>query len=228
MFYCDENCRLKSYESGHKYECILWDTFYTFPGMRHMEHLSLNIFLTTICKLGLDEYVSAVSSLSSKNTDPITRGFNNDGRYLSDLFCSAYTLEGNEGKRSVTDLFMRHCYAAVLVSLVMLTDIQIPEHQLGIIGESLVHILCVVVSNGHEITQPLKRKTWNLDGLNQRLPPCLPVADLLLPVLSLLNHHCDPNVVRHNYDNGIVVLRAIQPITMNSQVIKTLFLTLTF
>lgn len=182
--------------------------------MGHMEHLSLFIFLTAVSKFGLEKYIATVRALNIDDTDPVMRGFNNNGKYLSDQFCSAYTLEGNETKRTVSDLFMRHCYAAVLVSFVRLVGLEIPDDQLGIVGESLVHIICAVASNAHGIAQYPERKTWTLNNLDIFMP----VASLLLPVLSLLNHHCDPNVIRHNY-NGTVVLRALQPIPKNSQVI---------
>jgi len=176
--------------------------------MGHMEHLSLNLFLKSVCELGLDEYIATVRALNADTTDPMMRGFNNIGKYLSDQFCSVYTLEGNETKRSVTDLFSRHCHAAVMVSIMILAGLQIPNHQLGTVGESLVHILCAVSSNAHGITQPLDSEFENR---------FIPVASLLMPVLSLFNHHCDPNVVRHNY-NGTIVLTAIQPISKDSQV----------
>lgn len=185
--------------------------------MSHIEHLSLYICLTSICKLGLDKYISTVRALNADNTDPIMRGFNTDGKYLSNQFYSVYTLEGNENKRTVNDLFVRYCNAAVIVSLLNLAGLKIPNEQLGIVGKSLVHIICVVASNAHGITQPTKHKTWNLCLKNE----ILSVASLLMPVLSLLNHSCDPNVVRHNY-NGTIVIRAIQPISKNSQVISNL------
>lgn len=213
VIYCDDTCRVKSYESGHKYECKIFTTFNSWPSMNHMQHLSLYIFLTSVCKLGLDKYITTVRTLNAGITDPIMRGFNSNWKYLSDEFCSAYTLEGNETKRTISDLFIRHCYAAVLVSFVTLAGLQISDEQLGTVGESLVHLICVVSSNAHEITQPPERKTWSLPE-----DRCMPVASLLMPVLSLLNHNCDPNVVRHNY-NGTIVLRAIQPISKDSQVI---------
>jgi len=217
VIYCNESCRKKSYDSGHKYECLMFSTFKSWPGMDHMEHLSLYIFLKSICKLGFDEYIATVCALNTGTTDPMMRGFNNNGKYLSDQFCSVYTLEGNESKRTVSDLFSRHCYAAVMVSIMTLAGLQIPNHQLGTVGESLVHIICVVSSNAHGITQPLNCETQLKKSLavDKRF---IPVASLLMPVLSLINHHCDPNVVRHNY-NGTIVLTAIQPISKNSQVI---------
>jgi len=217
VIYCDETCRTKSYERGHKYECSIFSTFSDWPGMDHMEHLTLDIFLKSVCKLGLDEYIATVCALNADTTDPMMRGFNNSGKYLSNQFCSVYTLEGNESKRSVTDLFSRHCHAAVMVSLIELAGLQISNHQLGTVGESLVHILCAVSSNAHGITRPSDYESQlRLDLIPDKR--YVPVASLLMPVLSLLNHHCDPNVVRHNY-NGTIVLTAIQPISKDSQVI---------
>ncbi|KAL4149295.1 hypothetical protein QTP88_003274 [Uroleucon formosanum] len=215
VIYCDETCRIKSYENGHKYECSIFSTFNNWPGIDHMEHLSLYIFLKSVCKLGLDEYIATVCALNSDTTDPMMRGFNKIGKYLSDQFCSVYTLEGNETKRSVSDLFSRHCHAAVMVSIMTLAGLQIPNHQLGTVGESLVHIICAVSSNAHGITQPsdCEAQLKSSVGLDNKF---IPVASLLMPVLSLLNHHCDPNVVRHNY-NGTIVLTAIQPISKDSQ-----------
>lgn len=215
VIYCDESCRIKSYESGHKYECAMFSTFKEWPGMDHMEHLSLNIFLKSVCKLGFNEYIDTVCVLNADTTDSMMRGFNNNGKYLSDQFCSVYTLEGNECKRTVSDLFSRYCYAAVMVSLMTLSGLQIPYHQLGTVGGSLVHIICAVSSNAHGITQPSNFETQLKQNLvlDKRFTP---VASLLMPVLSLLNHHCDPNVVRHNY-NGTLVLTAIQPISKDSQ-----------
>lgn len=213
VIYCNEICREKSYVNGHKYECSMFSTFINWPSMGHMEHLSLYIFLKSVCNLGLEKYIATVCALNAETTDPMMRGFNN-GKYLSDQFCSVYTLEGNETKRTVSDLFLRHCYAAVMVSIMTIAGLQIPNHQLGTVGESLVHIICAVSSNAHGITQPPNRKTWSLDLVNDNR--FMPVASLLMPVLSLLNHHCDPNVVRHNY-NGTIVLTAIQPISKDSQ-----------
>lgn len=214
VLYCDENCRTKSIMGSHKYECRMLAALGDWPGLDYMKHLSLIIFLTSIAKLGMDKYVDAVRALNTDSTDPIMRGFNAHGKYLSCEFCSAYTLEGNEKKKKVSDLFLRHCYASVMVSFLTMVGLKIPDHQLGTVGESLVHIMCVVASNAHGITQSPQRKTWEL--VDQK--DFMPVASLLMPVLSLLNHHCDPNVVRHNY-NGTIVLRAIQPISKNSQVI---------
>lgn len=211
--YCDETCRIKSYERDHKYDCEILTSFLKFSDKDTM-YLSLKILLISIHEFGLDKYVANVRALNADITDPMMRGFNSDGKYLSDQMNSVYTLEGNEAKRSISDLFIRYCKAVTMISYLKLAGFIIPDHQLGTVGESLVHIICVVSSNAHEIIQPTRYKTWSFLNTSNSVP----VGNVLLPVLSLLNHHCDPNVVRHNY-NGTVVLRAIKHIVKDSQVI---------
>lgn len=187
-------------------------------------YLTVMIFLKSAYKLGLDKYVATVRALNADTTDPMMRGFNADGKYLSDQFNSVYTLEGNEAKRTISDLFVRYCSAATMVSFFKLAGIEIPDHQLGIVGESLVHIMCVVSSNAHQIEQ--KVDSCNAFSIGKMTNTSL-IGNVLMPVLSLLNHHCDPNVVRHNY-NGTLVLRAIKPINKDSQVIYNNHLHITF
>lgn len=215
VIYCDETCRIKSYESGHKYECDVLYNFLKFPSITNMQYLSFHIALKTVVKLGIEKYIEIVNALNT-NSDPVMRGFNDDGKYLSDTFNSVYALEGNESKRTDHYLYMKHCYAAVIVRYLALAGIEIPDNQLGKFGESIVHILCVVTSNAHRVLQPLEYSTWvPAVGTNMSR------AHLLLPVLSLINHNCDPNVVRQEF-NGTVVIRAIKPIEKGSVVISML------
>jgi len=180
-----------------------------------MQYLSFYIALKTVGKLGITKYIEIVNALNN-NSDPVMKGFNAKGKYLSDTFISVYTLEGNEAKRTDRYLFMKHCYTAVIVRYLALAGIEIPDNQLGKFGESILHILCVVTSNAHRILQPLEYSTWiPAVGINMSR------AHLLLPVLSLINHNCDPNVVRQEFD-GTVFIRAIQPIKKGSEVICTL------
>jgi len=166
----------------------------------------------SISKLGLDKYIDIVNVLNA-NSDPLMKGFNACGQYLSEEFNSVYALEGNETKRTSSYLFTKHCYAAVIVSYLILAGIEIPDHQLGKIGESVVHILCVVISNAHGTKQFLTYGT-PVPSI-ESYTPC---AHLLLPVLSLINHNCDPNVTRQDI-GGTVVIRALQPIKKGSEVI---------
>jgi len=211
VIYCDETCRSKSYESGHKYECLVLNGFLHMPSITNLHYLAFYIVLTSIVKLGLDKYINIVHALNA-NSDPLMRGFNANGQYLSEEFNAVYALEGNETKRTSRYLFMRYCYAAVIVSYLTLAGIEIPHHQLSKVGESVVHILCVVTSNAHGTNQPLECRMW-VPELDSEMT----CAHMLMPLLSLINHSCDPNVVRQEFGRTLV-LRAIQPIKKGSEI----------
>lgn len=209
VIYCNETCRIKSYESVHKYECGI------FPhnnAQVSLIRLSLVIFLKTFHEFGLDKYASTIRALNA-NTDLTMRGFNNDGKY--DQFQSVYTFEGNEAKRSVTHLFSCYISAAIMVAFLEFKGIKIPDHQLGIVGESLLHIICVISSNANEIA--IDQAYWNFSRSTYSPVSSLSVM-MFMPVISLFNHHCDPNVEQMFY-NGTMVVRAIKPIAKGSQVI---------
>lgn len=182
------------------------------PSITNLHYLAFYIVLTSIVKLGLDKYIDIVHALNANN-DPLMRGFNTNGQYLSEEFNTVYALEGNETKRTSRYLFMRYCYAAVIVSYLTLAGIEIPCHQLGKVGESVVHILCVVTSNAHGTNQPLEYKKW-IPELDSEMT----CAHMLMPLLSLINHSCDPNVVRQEFGQTLF-LRAIQPIKKGCEVI---------
>lgn len=183
----------------------------------HVEYLACYTALTSICKLGLDKYVDAVRALKDGTTDhPMTRGFNTDGKYLSDQFASVYTLEEKNISKSVGSIFWKYCHAAVMVQCMELAGIKIPNHQLCTVGESLVHLLFVTRTNAFNLIE-----YYNLNDSENNMN-VVPLGYLVLPVLNLLNHQCDCNVIRTNYD-GTIVLRAVRPIKKGSQVICTHF-----
>jgi len=184
------------------------------PSITNIHYLAFYTVVKSISKLGLDKYIDIIHTLKDIS-DPLKRGFNANGQYLSDNFSALYALEGNESKRTSCYLFMTHCYAAVIVSYLVLAGIEIPDHQLGKIGESVIHILCVSACNTITTTQPLEHLSLSVS----KTLPEMPFTYLFLPVLSLINHSCDPNVVRQELNDGTVVLRVLQPIKKGSQVI---------
>lgn len=80
-------------------------------------------------------------------------------------------------------------------------------------GSLLLKYLCIVICNAHEISELVKDNP----KLSKMGNGNLEIGAALYPLLSLINHSCDPNVVRHSY-HGSVVLRAIQPIPKDEQV----------
>lgn len=81
-------------------------------------------------------------------------------------------------------------------------------------GTLLLKYLFNALSNAHEISELLEEK---LSPDAKFTSHNLGIGAGLYPLHSLTNHSCDPNVVRHNHKNAIV-LRAIQPIRAGDQV----------
>lgn len=66
----------------------------------------------------------------------------------------------------------------------------------------------VILSNAHEISEWIEQSIKSTS---------VEIGAALYPLLSLTNHSCDPNVVRHSYRDN-VVLRTIQPVNKGEQV----------
>lgn len=85
-------------------------------------------------------------------------------------------------------------------------------------GTLLLKYIMAVASNAHEISELIEVDNGSEVGITTE---SLEVGAALYPLLSLTNHSCDPNVVRHSYGDA-VVLRSIQAITKGEQVISYL------
>lgn len=84
------------------------------------------------------------------------------------------------------------------------------------IGGLLLKYLQVVPSNAHEVSEMLVDRSTGVTESYE-------VGGALYPLLSLTNHSCDPNVVRHSHNGDTVVLTAIQFIPSGEQVKNNFF-----
>lgn len=105
-----------------------------------------------------------------------------------------------------TDLPPNHNKRSV-IELTSLTEIE------SFVGSLLLRYLCIIPCNAHEISEIVGR-TDELDIITYGN---LEIGACLCPMLSLVNHSCNPNVVRHSYKDA-VVLHCIEPIKAGEQV----------
>lgn len=117
--------------------------------------------------------------------------------YDSTDYSTIHGLVGNSRQRSVADLFRRSVMAAYL-AVVMPT---VGEDQRTVVAAELLRLLQSYPCNAHEISQVLDCE----DGQSISQARLCEIGAGAMPVLSLLNHSCDPNVVRHCYGDTIVV-----------------------
>jgi len=163
--------------------------------------------------MGIDHYCSMVQTYNESNFC-----FDIKSNYLTDSFYSIYALDGNETKRTVSNLFFMHCTASMMVSLLLLNEYDIPSNLLGTVGGSLVHLLCITNLNSYASIELSKYTGESSNNIVSNRPTTFDsVALILCSAYSLINHSCDPNVIVQTY-SGIEVTRAIQPISEGSQV----------
>jgi len=91
--------------------------------------------------MGLEHYCSLVQHYNETN---FSFDENSNNRCnMDNTFHSIYALDGNETKRTVSNLFFMHCTASMMVSLLLLNEYyNITSNLLGTVGVSLVHLLC--------------------------------------------------------------------------------------
>lgn len=218
--YCSEECRAASWNNNHCIDCPLLDILQKLD-VGKSSVLSLRIIIQ-VCKGQNLQVCRLIASLEDDNKcSDRTKGFNNDGTYSSSDYSPIYWLVGNTEKRAVGDLFGRAVTAAYVLScLETMTDFfstdnnsppcDITQHKL-LVGGLLLRHMQNLPCNAHSVSELVETvPLWE----------SIEVGAAAYAVLSLVNHSCDPNVVRHSYHGDTAVLRAIRPIAKGEQVRK--------
>lgn len=202
----------KAYESYHGVECSFVQPLKGDPTVEPTHDLALRCFIQLINVYGIHHYCSMVQNYNESKI-----AFDKNNKYLMDSFHSVYALEGNETKRTASNLFFMYCTASMIVSLLLLNEFHIPPDALGRIGESLVHLLCIANLNSYASVELPKYITKSSNIVFNQPAIYNSVSLILCSTFSLINHSCDPNVIVQTY-NGIEVTRAMKPISKGSQV----------
>jgi len=224
--YCSEECLASSWNNNHCIDCPLLDILQK-RAIGKMSFLALRIIIQ-VCKR--QNLCSLITSLEDDNkcSDRI-KGFSNDGTYNSSDYSPIYWLVGNTEKRAVGDLFRRAVTAAyVLNCLETMTDFfptdrNSPTYDITcqklLVGGLLLRHMQNLPCNAHEVSELVGTES----GKTKEGVPIwksIEIGAAAYAVLSLVNHSCDPNVVRHSYHGDTAVLRAIRPIAKGEQVRK--------
>ncbi|KDR23054.1 SET and MYND domain-containing protein 4-like isoform X2 [Zootermopsis nevadensis] len=225
VMYCSEKCRTSSWDNSHYIDCPMLDILQKLK-IGNMSFLALRIVIL-VCKC--QDIQSLITSLEDEGKCiDRNRGFNNNGTYSSSDYSAIYWLVGNTEKREVGDLFRRAVTAACILNcLETMTDLfsvdtsssppDITNYKL-LVGGLLLRHLQNLPCNAHEVSGLVRSETRTLkDGVP--VWKSVEVGAAAHAVLSLLNHSCDPNVVRHSYQGDTAVLRAIRPIAKGEQVL---------
>ncbi|PNF40471.1 hypothetical protein B7P43_G14343 [Cryptotermes secundus] len=224
VMYCSEECRTSSWINNHYIDCPLLGVLQKLE-IGKMGFLALRIIIK-VCKgqnlASLLKSVEDESRGSERN-----KGFNNNGTYSSSNYRPIYWLVENTEKRSVGDLFRRAVMAACILNcLETMTDFfpidatssSESSHQKLLVGGLLLRHLQNLPCNAHEVSELVRIEAGN-DKEGVPIWKSIEIGAAAYAMLSLLNHSCDPNVVRHSYQGDTAVLRAISLVAKGEQVL---------
>ncbi|KAK7098630.1 hypothetical protein V1264_002883 [Littorina saxatilis] len=211
VVFCSSQCRQAAQDS-HAAECQLMDAIHTADV--RLGHLAYKM----VAKAGyayLMEQRNVLENLGQVEASML--GCDENGVYDSQNYATMYHLVGHCDKRTVEDMWPRTINAAFMVKCLQQTsffpqwtegDQQAAEKRFQdvcYIGSHILRHLMMLPCNAHEVSEM---------GVNWQEPSqskTLEIGSAIYPVLSLINHSCDPSVVRHSYDD-VCVVRAIRGI----------------
>ena len=202
-------------------------------GCGKLELLALRVLINATEKgMKITELASSLNDIETFDS-PNRKGFT-DGIYLSDNYKSIHNLEGNTELRNVSYLFGRSLFAACILH-VLDTNTNFfktgPEEKVNTLnkcneleqvmklrwdkifaGGLILKYFQSMTSNAHEISE------MRIILGDETKTESSEIGGAAYSLLSLINHSCDPNVVRHSYCGSTVVLTAIQAIKKGEQV----------
>lgn len=191
VLFCSESCRKSSWDEYHKHECPILGTLLKLQ----VAKLPLLALRVTMC--AKSEYKNIKSFGKAK------------GVYESGKYEEIHELIGNEHVRLVPDIFTRACGVAVKFTLLKKhTQFFETPAQEDVFKELLLKNSMVASSNFHQLSELCGRQggAFQIEEIGAGA----------YSFLSLLNHSCNPNVVRHCYGSTLV-LRALRPIKKGDQ-----------
>jgi len=221
--FCSDECRLDAWESFHKIECQQLDLI-CGANLGKNALLAFRI-LTSSGKIYLEYVVNKVKEELEKPENegggPERVGFNEEGVYDAADYRTIYTLVGNTKQRGVGDLFKRALMAAFMLKILELTpfffnggsdprNVKLQDKVLvgGIMLTHLQNLPC----NAHEIAEIEVPSGSVKDSVQSE------IGAASYGTLSLINHSCDPNVVRH-YTSSHAIVRTIRSLSAGDELL---------
>ncbi|XP_011865219.1 PREDICTED: SET and MYND domain-containing protein 4-like [Vollenhovia emeryi] len=221
--FCAEACRKEAWEKYHRYECSVFDYFFENSSNSErqrtsylllayrttvMQALSLRDGAATTCVLNPDflRYHASgdagdhdvsrecADSGSKRTYSPL------DYRTVFQLETHCADVEANVNLvRAAEAIFLAKCLTSVLSKL----DVVCARETFVSLAAAMLHHLQAIVCNAYEIVE-------NVHDEATRVWEPRNVGAAIYTTVSLVNHGCYPNVVRHSYPNGAVVVRALR------------------
>ena len=217
VVFCSSQCRQDAQRDSHAAECGLMGVFHQADV--RLGHLAFRM----VAKAGYSYLMEQRDALEHSGHEKLTLlGCDEKGVYDSENYATMYHLVGHSDQRTVSDLWLRVVQAAFMVKRLEQTDFFPPlkdgetlakekrHEDVCYIGSHILRHLMMLPCNAHEVSE--MGVNWQEPSQSQTLE----IGSAIYPILSLINHSCDPSVVRHSYGN-VCVVRAIRGIARGEE-----------
>ncbi|GFR89349.1 SET and MYND domain-containing protein 4-like [Elysia marginata] len=232
VVFCSLSCRDAAWEKFHWAECRVLESIQDSTG--DLSFLSFR----TILVAGLS-VLDGIQQIQGETSIERDAGFDEKGVYCSDNYRAAYHLVNHDKERTFQDLLGRTLAALFFVKHLEFSGFfpekpvcnndgdvdasgdgpsqsQPNDQQVSLVrqkcnvGGHLLRNNMMLPCNAHEVSE------FSLNCESPAMSSTKELAAALYPVLSLINHSCDPSVVRHSFGN-VCVARAIRSIKADQE-----------
>ena len=203
--YCSMECERKSWESFHCYEC-------RYLNLLTLDDIGLGHLAMKVVLKNKFEELKNFNEIYQENKNEF--GLDKEGNFDPRSYFCLFSLVGNSECRKLSDLFKRSIMSIFLAKVLQVTG-YVPindEKALDIVAGHLLKQIQMLPCNAHEVSEA------QLTGNNLALNELKEIGSAAYPSLSLLNHSCDPSVVRHCYGSTCVV-RALKHIKKGEEIV---------
>ncbi|XP_011300906.1 SET and MYND domain-containing protein 4-like isoform X2 [Fopius arisanus] len=224
--FCSEECRSNAWDSYHKYECMIFDNFLERSRTCDAKSHVLLAYRTTIAKAirkdsgVLDAeflcYQDAKCEDAKKSLEIDIKSDIYDPLDYRTVFSLETHCEKADAKvnlsRSIKSVYLAKCLAFVLMEVDERSRETIGQREIALLAVAMMRHMQAVNCNAYEIVENFRNentRTWEPRN----------VGGAIYSSVSLVNHSCYPNVVRHSYPGGKVVVRCLRFIGKGSEIL---------
>ncbi|XP_076245577.1 protein-lysine N-methyltransferase SMYD4 isoform X2 [Calliopsis andreniformis] len=231
VFFCSEKCRKEAWQTYHRYECSVFNSLYegNSEQTQQTSHLLLAYRMTTIGVLSSnngkvnnveddeipllnDNFLQfhATNENKKSNNLGITQIYSSlDYHTILELETHYADFEPKINLiRAIEAIFLAKCFAFVLSTI----DVVCSKQTFLSLAIAMLHHLQAVNCNAYEIVENVYNKKTHVWEPRY-------VGGAIYPSVSLVNHSCYPNIVRHSYPSGIVVVRTLRFIGKDTEIL---------
>ncbi|XP_051157143.1 SET and MYND domain-containing protein 4-like isoform X2 [Leptopilina boulardi] len=215
--YCSEFCREESWHKYHKYECEIFNYFFNIQE-KELEKSSrlLLAYRTTISNV-----LTASGSLNREFFDYHSQ--NNEEKLNTEIYDpmdykTIYSLETNCSKFDPKENFqlaLRSIFLAKLFEFVIRENnpkISLTQEEIILLSIGNFRHLQAISCNAYEIVENIR------NNISKVIEP-QNIGGAIYSTVSLTNHSCYPNIIRHSYPCGTVVVTALRTIEKGAEIL---------